>query len=90
MVARRRTDDPATNSRVTVLIAERKATELENAGARKKMKTLEIPPLTSRAEVEASAASTGVESTLRTCTVACARVLTTGLAIVRSEELKRV
>ena len=49
----------------------------------------EMPPPTRRAEVGASATSAGVRGTLRTSTVACAEVLSTGLANVRSEELRR-
>ena len=90
-IAEKRTGDPATDSRVTVLIAEGKFTALRNAGVRlRRSKKLLKPPPIRRAEVGASATSAGVRSTLRTNTVACAEVLITGLAIVRSEELRRV
>ena len=56
----------------------------------KKSEKLEILPPTRRAEVRASATSVGVRSTLRTGTAACTRVLSIGLANVRSEELRRV
>ena len=63
---------------------------LRIAGARRtRPKNQEVPPPTRRAEVGASATSVGVRNTLRISTVACAEVLSTGLAIVRSEELRR-
>ena len=48
----------------------------------------EMPLLTRRVEVRASATSAGVRSTLRINTVACAKILSTGLANV-SEEPRR-
>ena len=52
--------------------------------AKKKIKYLKMPPPTRRAEVEESATSVGVRST-----VACAEAWSTGLAIARSEKLRR-
>ena len=89
-IVERRTGDPATDSRVTVLIAEGKGTALRNAEARRRRsKSQEIPPSTRSAEVGASATSVGVRSILHTSTVACAETLSTRFAIVRSEELRR-
>ena len=53
-------------------------------------KNQEMPPTTRRAEVGASATFMRERSTLRINTVACADTLSTGLAIVRSKELRRV
>ena len=89
-IAKRRTGDPATGLRVTVFIVEGKVAALKNAEARKISKNQEMPPSTRRAEVGKSASSVGVRSTLRASTVACAEVLSTGLVIVSSEELRRV
>ena len=58
--------------------------------ARRRPKNQEMAPPTRRAEVGESATSVGVRSTLRINTVACAETWSIGLAIMRSEELKRV
>ena len=57
---------------------------------RRRSKKQAMPPLTRRAEVGVSATSVGVRSTLRINTVASAEAWSTRLAIVRSEELRRV
>ena len=63
---------------------------LKNTGARRKTsKNPEMPP-PKKMMVGASATSVGVRSALRTSTVAYAEVLSTRLAIMKSEELKRV
>ena len=49
-----------------------------------------MPTPTRRAEVGASATSVEVKSTSCIITVACAEALSTGLVIVKSEELRRV
>ena len=75
---------------VTALIAERKVTALETAGARRKrVKNLELPTTGRMAVAGVGATSAGVRSTLRTGTVVCARILSTGRETVRSAELKR-
>ena len=69
--------DPATDSRVTVSIADGKVTVLTNVRARlRRSKKQEMPP-TRRAEIGASATSAGVRGTLRRRTVACAEILST-------------
>ena len=88
--ARRRPGDPSIHSRVTALIAVRKVVALGNAGARRRVKNLQMPPPTRRAEVMASARSDGVMSTLRLSTMACTRDLSTGFVNARNEELRRV
>ena len=55
-----------------------------------KIKNQEMPPPTTRTEVGESATSVRVRSTLRINSVACAEAWSTGLAIVRSEELRKV
>ena len=69
------------------LIAERKVTALGNPGARREKKS-EMPPSTRRAEIRANATPAGVGSILRKRTVISAGVLSTGLASMRSEELR--
>ena len=58
--------------------------------AKKKIKKSKDAPPTRRGDVGKSATSVGVRSTLRINTVACAEAWSTGFAIVRSEELRRV
>ena len=53
-------------------------------------KNQEMPPPTRRAKEGENATSMGVRSTLHINTVACAQAWSTGLAIVKSEELRRV
>ena len=90
-IAERRTADRTTDLRVTVSTAEGRAAALRVAGAQKRRyKNQEMPPPTKRAEVAAGATSVEVRSTLRTSAGACAEALSTGLAVVRSEELRRV
>ena len=60
----------------------------ECSSTKKEIESSELLPIR-RAEVGASATSAGVRSTLRTSTGICAKVLSTGLTIVRSEELRR-
>ena len=67
---------------VTALIAERKVTALETAGAQKRVKNPELPT-TRRAVAAVGATSAGVRSTLRTGTVVCARALSTRRETVR-------
>ena len=55
----------------------------------RKIENPEIPQPTKRAEVGARATSAGVKNTLRISPVACAKSFSTGLTIVRSEELKK-
>ena len=70
IAARGGTADPATNTRVTALVVERKITALKNARAQRRSKNPEMPPLTRRVKVGANAMSVEVRSTLRTSTVA--------------------
>ena len=67
-----------------------RVTALRTAEARKRSKNHEMPPSIRRTEVGESAKSVEVRSTLRINTVACAKAWSTGLAIVRSYELRRV
>ena len=58
--------------------------------AKKKIEKPGDAPPTRRAEVGESATSMGVRSTLCEKTVACAEAWSTGLAVLKSEELRRV
>ena len=49
-----------------------------------------MPQPTKRAEVGESASSVGVRSNLRITSAACAEAWSTGLVIVRREELRKV
>ena len=58
---------------------------------KEKIENQKMPPPTRRAELGGKATSSvGVRSTLRINTEACAKAWSTGLAIVRSKELRRV
>ena len=82
---------PATDSRVTASTAKGRVTALRATEARRRRsKNQEIPPLTKRAEVKASATSMGMRITLRMDTVACVEAWIIGLTVVRNEELRRV
>ena len=52
-------------------------------------KNQEMHSPTKKAEIGACATSAEMRNTLHTSAVACAEVLSTGLTIVRSEELRR-
>ena len=69
---------------------EGQVTALGDVGARRRSKNEEMPPPTKRADVGASATSVGMRSTLRTSTMAYAEVLSSELATVKSEELRKV
>ena len=69
---------------VTALIAERKVTALETAGAQKRVKSPELPTTRRGAVAAVSATFSGVRSTLRTGTLVCTRALSTGVETVRS------
>ena len=87
----RRRGDGATDSRATALTAEGRVTALRTAEARRRRsKNQEMPLPTRRAEVGESATFVGVRRTLRITNVACAEAWSTGLAIVRSKELRSV
>ena len=85
-VAERRSGDRANDLRVTASTAEGSVTALRVAGARRISKKVEMPSPTRRAEIGAST-SVGVRSTLRLHT---AGAWSTGLTVVRSEELMLV
>ena len=85
-----RTGDPATDSRATSSSAEGRVAALRTAEARRRSTNQEMPPPTRRAEVGESAASVEERIILRLNTVTCANAWSTGLAIVRSGELRRL
>ena len=71
-------------------ICERKGHHAEECrSVKKKIKNQKMPPPTKRAKVGASGTSAGVRRILRTSTITYEEVLSTGLAIVRSEKLRK-
>ena len=90
-IVERRRGDRATDSRVSASTAEGRVAALRIAGARRRRsKNQKMPPPIRRVEVRASTTSVGVRNTLRINNAACAEAWSTRLAIVRSEELRRV
>ena len=88
-VGRRENRRPRNRFKGICFICGRKGHHAWNCkGAKKKTKNPKMP-LPTKAEVEASATSVGARSTLRIMTVAYAEAWRTGLAIVRSEELRQ-
>ena len=87
----RRRGDRATNLRASASTTEGRVAALRIAAAqRRRSKNQDMPPPTRRAGVGASATSVGVRSTSYIITGAFAETWSTGLAIVKSEEIIRV
>ena len=68
----------------------RKSRRAEDAEAQRRSKNHEMPPPTRSAEVGKSSTSVGVRGTFLIYSVACAKARSTGLAVARGEELRRV